>query len=381
MRCREFTILMSKSLLKKILIRLRYWIPLVAFSFLLISTSLLPRLNVLPDTTAPVIDVWYGTHQTFGQAGLAQYWVNVLGNVSDPESGIKHLRYQLNGGAPVTMRLGPDGRRLGAKGDFNAELDPAGLRDGDNTLQFEAVNGKGLASRVTVTLSYHHVVPPLPFVIDWSKVHNAQQVLQVVDGKWRWDASGIRPLELHYDRMIAIGDQSWTNYQVTVPVTFHGYAPDAFQSKEGGKHAGISVDMRWMGHSDDPAQCDPPRCGWNPVGDFNKYFIMPDGKNFLGLKVREKEASFPTIPARFEVGHTYIFKASVQTTPDGNRYRLKVWEQGAQTEPAKWMFDRMSLPGKGALVNPNHGAFSLVAHQSDVTFGNIRVEPIAPDAP
>ena len=43
-------------------------------------------------TGPPVIDIWYGTSQVFGNPGLAQRWVNILGNVSDPD-GIQDLTY------------------------------------------------------------------------------------------------------------------------------------------------------------------------------------------------------------------------------------------------------------------------------------------------
>ena len=45
----------------------------------------------------PVFNVWYGDNQTFGQLGIPQQWVNILGNVSAP-SGIASASYTLNGG-------------------------------------------------------------------------------------------------------------------------------------------------------------------------------------------------------------------------------------------------------------------------------------------
>lgn len=343
----------------------------------MIFAGIASRVFAVDKDSPPTIDVWYGPHQVFGRAGLAQRWVNILGNVADPDSQVANLSYRLNGGDPVTMRIGPDSRRLLNPGDFNVELDPAQLKAGDNRLVIEAVNSSGAKSTVSVTVTYEKRAGPLPlpYTIDWSKVGSAQEVLQIVDGKWRWDAQGIRPLELGYDRMLAIGDSRWTNYQATVPVTVHGVDPNAFQAKESGDHAGISVDMRWIGHSDDPRACPPPHCGWNPVGAFNKFFFMPDGNNFLGLKLQEKEEGFPTIPYRFVVGHTYVFKAAVRTTPQGNRYQFKVWDQATEKEPAAWMFDRVTTPGMTS-TEPDHGAFSLVAHHTDVTWGNVVVEAL-----
>ena len=45
----------------------------------------------------PSIVVWRGSPQTFGQVGVPQRWVNVLGNVDD-SNGIGSLSYRLNSG-------------------------------------------------------------------------------------------------------------------------------------------------------------------------------------------------------------------------------------------------------------------------------------------
>ena len=72
----------------------------------------------------PVFNVWYGDNQTFGQHGVAQRWVNILGNVSAP-SGIASASYTLNGGQSQFLRVGPNGTRLVDTGDFNVEIDHA----------------------------------------------------------------------------------------------------------------------------------------------------------------------------------------------------------------------------------------------------------------
>ncbi|HHQ14683.1 MAG TPA: hypothetical protein ENK16_06615, partial [Chromatiales bacterium] len=55
----------------------------------------------------PVIDIWYGGTQSFGQTGNPQIWVNILGNASDPD-GVTDLSYTLNGGAPQPLSMGPN---------------------------------------------------------------------------------------------------------------------------------------------------------------------------------------------------------------------------------------------------------------------------------
>ena len=328
------------------------------------------------DRTPPQVSVWYGERQTFGKGGLSQNWVNVLGNAADPESGIRSLTCSLNGGKVVDISLGPDDRRLHRPGDFNVDLDPAQLKHGANHLIITATNGRGLQTSLKVKIQYDRRDLTLPYQIDWGRVHNAQDVLQIVDGKWRWDENGIRTVEVGYDRVLSVGDMRWTDYQVTVEVTVHGFDQAAFVHKNGGRHAAIAVDLRWTGHTNHPVRCEQPLCGWNPVGNSNRYYFMPDGHHFLALKIRSNGEDSTSQPYVLEIGHSYTFKASVQTALDGNVYRFKVWEQGIEPEPVGWMFESIGIPGPPPEGNPDRGAIVLVAHHSDVTFGSILVEAL-----
>src|SRR5260370_14574808 len=53
----------------------------------------------------PIFNVWYGDNQSFGQNGIPQQWVNILGNASAP-SGIASASYTLNGRASHVLRVG-----------------------------------------------------------------------------------------------------------------------------------------------------------------------------------------------------------------------------------------------------------------------------------
>lgn len=68
------------------------------------ATADTPETGTPSAESAPVIDVWYGTEQEFGHLGAPQEWVNILGNVSDPD-GIKTLTYVLNGGTNKHLLL------------------------------------------------------------------------------------------------------------------------------------------------------------------------------------------------------------------------------------------------------------------------------------
>src|SRR5438105_6539967 len=106
---------------------------------------------VLPE--APVINVWYGDNQTFGQNGIPQTWVNILGNVS-ARSGIGSLTYSLNGGPEQQLWIGPNRTRLVDTGDFNAEIAYSSLIPNANTVSFNVTARDGFASKHTVTVNY-----------------------------------------------------------------------------------------------------------------------------------------------------------------------------------------------------------------------------------
>ena len=93
--------------------------------------------------STPVIDIsGMASQQEFGQLGVPQQWVNILGNVSDPD-GIASTTYSLNGGAESTLSIGPDTRRLADDGDFNIEIDHNDLVDGSNDVVITATRQSG----------------------------------------------------------------------------------------------------------------------------------------------------------------------------------------------------------------------------------------------
>jgi hypothetical protein len=67
------------------------------------------HLVALPQV--PIIKVWYGDNQVFGQNGIPQTWVNVLGNAS-ARSGIARIVYSLNGGPKQQLWIGRSRTRL-----------------------------------------------------------------------------------------------------------------------------------------------------------------------------------------------------------------------------------------------------------------------------
>jgi len=318
----------------------------------------------------PVIDVWYGPNQTFGQTGNAQQWVNILGRVSDPD-GIATLRYSLNGGPPVALSIGPDKRRLYGPGDFNVEIDRQNLLNGNNTVTISATDTLGNQSAQNVSVQYTAgVTAPLPYNINWGAVSSIQQAAQVVDGLWTLGNGSVRTVEVGYDRLIDIGDVAWKDYEVTVPITIHSFNPGGFQQPSNGQ--GIGVLLRWKGHyAWDSSQ---PRYGYNPKGAIGWYsWSSTRGYRLSILGNSDVLIAEDTSGRKLSFDVRYIFKMRVASRPNQtSMYYLKVWQDGTP-EPATWDLSAPNFPGELTT-----GSLLLVAHQTDASFGNVSVVPVAP---
>ena len=304
---------------------------------------------------SPVIDVWSGLTQQYGHIGDPQPWVNILGNVSDAD-GISTLVYTLNGGSDVTLTVGPDGRRLQSSGDFNIDLATADLVDGPNTVVITAVdNGPADQTVVTVTVNYDlndANVWPLPYSVDWNAVTAIEDVGQIVDGLWSLSGGEIRTAIPGYDRLIAMGDMAWDDYEITVPITMHSM-PSSY---------GAGILMRWNGHTDDPVPGLQPKSGWLPLGAICWYQagdleIYGNNGDILG-----------SVPRTLSLDVPYVFKVRVETIPGvGGKYSFKVWEEG-QPEPLVW-----DVTGQDTLTDPQAGSLMLISHLADVSFGEVAI--------
>lgn len=321
----------------------------------------------------PVISIWYGKQQTFGQIGNPVPDINILGNVTDPD-GIKTLRYTLNGGSLRTLTVGPDTRRLARKGDFNIDIPYSSLLTGANQIVITATDSLNNVSRDTVTANYVAGNSwPQTYGVDWSTTSSIGNVAQVVDGKWTIQSNGLRTVQTGYDRAVAIGERTWTNYEITVPITiFSVDSVAAFQFPSNG--AGIGFLMRWPGHSDLPGPLAgrQPKTGFLPLGALSWYAYQPGGvQQFRMLGNNVQTIAVDSTGKRLSLNIEYNFKMRVQTLPGtGSVYRMKVWQVGT-SEPPTW-----DLTGMQGLSDPQMGSVLLMAHQVDVRIGNVSIVPV-----
>ncbi len=324
-------------------------------------------------------DIYYGDVQNYGQIGNPQPWVDILGRVfpSDSGNGISSLTYSLNGGPDTPLSVGPDQRRLALKGDFHIELDINSLNDGANTVLIKATDNGGEQGQTTVTVNYDAGNSwPKNYTADWTGIVSHTDILdiaQVVDGAWIIENGELVPYYHVYDRMVAIGDQdTWDDYEVTVPITINGLNEDGFRPIPAGP--GIGLILRWPGYFQ--KNSEQPRLGWENLGAlaWNRWKENEDDEIVSGLQMLayggDEVGTNPDV--QLEFGVTYMYKASVQSKIGGGAiYRFKVWKQG-DPEPYEWHIIHDGDPD-----GPDSGSIVILAHYVDVNIGNVAVKPLS----
>ena len=313
----------------------------------------------------PFVDVWYGDYQTFGALGNPQRWINVLGQVIDPD-GISDLSFSLNGGPSRSLSCRPF-RRTCRPGRLQRRDRLRGDAPGPNTIEIRAVDGLGFETTKMVTVDYTAgTVWPLPTPWTGRLRGTISDVAQVVDGRWSIVSGALRNDRQRYDRTVAIGDITWTDYEVTVPVTIHGFSAAASGGVNG--YPAVGVMLKWPGHSDWTG--DQPTWGYYPAGGGGWYEFAPDGSGRLLLTDFQSDYATDPLNRVLVLGVTYIWKLRVESQSDGSAlYRMKIWEEGS-VEPSGWELTdihRNDVPG---------GSMLLIAHHTDVSFGNVSIDPL-----
>ncbi|MBK1877957.1 LamG-like jellyroll fold domain-containing protein [Pelagicoccus mobilis] len=324
-----------------------------------------------PVDGSAVFDIWYGDSQKFGIRGIPQAQINILGSVVIPDQ-IESLSYALNGVPKGALSMGPDENiRLARPGDFNVEIPFPDLQDGLNVVTVTAtgIGGAQYSKDISVNVLINNVWP-LPYTVNWSQASTIDDVAQVVDGKWELVPSGVKVVESHYDRLIAIGDIDWTDYEVTVPITVHGYDP-----QDAPLEPLVGIMLRWDGHGQ--VGTEQPGTEWRPIGAMGVHGWYEEGArgghHFQIFETgTDKFPGYPGMTLPLET--TYIFKMRVETTSaDGpGLYHYKVWPLG-QAEPSEWGITRQAEEGL------SKGSMMLVAHYVEATFGNVIVNKLSED--
>jgi hypothetical protein len=238
-------------------------------------------------------------------------------------------------------------------------------------VEIVALDQAAQSATEVVTLEFAAGECQLPYSINWSTVSSIQEVAQVVDGIWSIKGGTISPEEIGYDRLLAIGDMDWQDYEVTVPITVHGINGGCYESPS--VHAGVGIVMRWKGHSNwgtDQWASGQPFFGPTPYGAICWYCVF----HHTGPELNFFDPDFQRPvrqPRRLTLHVPYVFKVRVESVFNNlSHFRMKVWEVG-QIEPEAW-----DLSSPGTVISLTEGSILLGAHHVAASFGNISIIPI-----
>ncbi|HAQ20523.1 MAG TPA: hypothetical protein DCR40_15030 [Prolixibacteraceae bacterium] len=319
----------------------------------------------------PHLNIWYGLNQTFGHNGFTQHQINILGNIENYRHGLSAYFILNNNPEKKYLTIGSDTNRLAEKGDFNIEIGRINLVKGLNTIKVSLVGNS--TDTLTETINVNFLAEghlSLPYFINWSEVKNIQDAVDVADGKWQLTNDGIRPEYKYYDRMIAFGDSSWSDYEVTTSVIFHGFnKPEPGPPTYNVAHAAIAT--RWPGHDADNHQ---PFRKWFPLGATSEFQI---NENYENCRWRIFDGEYfyaeqsPKAYRKILPETKYYMKHRVESISEYQTlFSVKLWPT-SDNEPTNWDFQAIKIGNSS-----NKGSCALIAHHTDVTFGNIEVLPV-----
>ncbi len=323
-----------------------------------------------PDSASYGIDVWYGKRQVFGRAGTQQPMINIIGQVRSPEA-LYHLSYNFQR-KRYPLPTGPSAFRLATPGEFNIEIDRTGLPAGEYSLRIIAVYNDGTEVREQVWFTLEENTPQLPVAIAWQEVASIQDVGQVVDGLWEITESGVRNAHIGYDRAIALGDTSWSDYEIQLSFVIEEITiePRSFGWPSMG--AAMHIATRWQGHED--WRDILPRRGWTAFGALFSYQInQSDSEQLIWIYDQDNDRSEKRIlPKQLAQGKTYHLRARVVTGSEQSAiFSMKIWADTDAAEPDVW--EITTEPMQGVI---QHGSILLIAHQAIITFGDVLITSI-----
>jgi hypothetical protein len=279
------------------------------------------------------------------------------------------MEARLNDGVWRSISIGPDMRRLVTLGDFNVEIDVDELAVGENIVELRARYHDGTVATRTVTVVRKNGTPVQPPIeIDWAREGIPNAHAQVVDGRWEVNGRYVTTREVGYDRLIAIGDVSWKNYEILVPVIVHGLETRAYTWPS--THTGVGVVMYWKGHyrwSKDEHASGQPRFGPAPYGAIGWWTTWPDAGehlNFFDVDFKPRGRT----PRRLRLNMPYLFRVRLRTDSAGRTLcRMRVWEEDGR-EPSEW-----DVTTEAPLNALDSGSLLLGAHETVAGFGPVRV--------
>ena len=97
------------------------------------------------------------------------------------------------------------------------------IRDRSNSVVVTTKNifGEQTTNTITVIDSSKNTWP-LPFTVALSSTKSLTDSVQIVDGRWTIGSGAAQIIERGYDRILAVGDTTWKDYDATVRLKVTG---------------------------------------------------------------------------------------------------------------------------------------------------------------
>ena len=321
------------------------------------------------------ISLWHDPINVVGHHGDVQNDYNVQGHISGPHCLISAF-WRLNGGPKRNLRTLVF-RRIAKNGDFNADVPINDLLIGDNQIVIEAFDGYGNhAKATTIIRRVYRGEYPLPVHIRWSEVKNLTDVGQCTDGRWTYSARGLQNTQIGYDRIFLIGNSTWRDYEASCLITINNIPRKT--GPQSGKVHHVGFCMRWHGHSKrNDWSSNQPKCGLHPRGGI-VWITLRNGRFQREFYPGTSEKHHTYRSVDIKLGKPFMLKGRCKTETDWENgsvfttYSLKTWDP-SEPEPRNWDFEVVES-SKEALLS---GGLALVAHEADVTFGDIIINPLS----
>lgn len=316
-------------------------------------------------------EVWTGDDLLVERAAWPQPFVNLIGVVRDAD-GVESLTYALDGAGAVDAGLGPNGRRLVLPGEFNIDLPLDRLSDGPHEVLLTAVDGAGAATQRVVEFTVvGGSALPNTMRTDFGNDGGTGRGVVVVDGRWRVGPGTLSTVGDGYDRLVAIGDLGWTDYDALVPIRVDALA--ATPARASGDPA-VGVIANWTGHNDSVTPGSQPLQGFRAL----EGGLSPFG-SILWWRAGRVEVLSPDLDVMdagpsvgYPMGHWYLLRVQVDSAGSTVTYRARMWRSQVE-EPQQWDVVWTSGPAAPA---PTAGSLVLVAHEATVSFGDVTVRSL-----
>ena len=324
-------------------------------------------------------------------AGQGQDVLSIQGRATDQAGTVDSLQVRVNQGEWRYLAMGeadplyappldPDSR-LGAAGDFNAELandTPENQADPDirpqmlwdllpapavNLLEVRAVDDEGLERIERMEFTWE--ADPAPrdeWLPDWSVLAatggSIDPLADPVDGEFRLDAdpdpilgATVSNTEIAFDRLFALGDIGLTDYDVLVKARLDGLGPIEAAGAPGTNSYAFGLGLRWRGHFPRNTS-EPIRSGYWDTGAFalwRGYPVLGGGpldveqswrvyhKYRFGSNGQMQSSAVPApaiLPQGGAEAPVFWIRATVRTVGDNGRarYGFRAWLDG-EPEP------------------------------------------------